>query len=484
LRATTALTTLLCLLALAGLPAAASASSGQLALLQDDRELLLRGASVRDATLDEARALGVDAIKFELPWSAVAPKGKSKPNGFDGSNPAAYGSGWDAYAALVSAAQARGFRVMIAIGPPVPGWATARRGDRVGVDRPSASEFGRFAEAAGRRFPGVDLWALWNEPNHPRFLFPQATAGRIPRAPHLYRALVRAAADGLAASGHAGNTILFGELLPIGKSRLFRKNTMKPLLFLREFFCLDSHWRRFTGRAARARGCSRYRPVSGVNGFAYHPYTRPNGPRGREPTRDDATIRSIPRITRALDLARRSGRIRGGKLSVWDTEFGFQSNPPDPFQTRLSRIPAFLAESEWISYRNPRVASYSQYTMVDTPVGNRGDLFGTWQGGLRFASGRQKPGVYESFRLPLFVRLLGPGAVEVWGDARPGGGGSVVQVQQRQGRGSFSDLGGPFAVSNARGYFRVRFRIAQAAKRSFRFVSQGLTSRTARPVVR
>jgi hypothetical protein len=483
MRTTIIVTILLCLFGLALAPAGASASTGQLALFQDDRELLLRGAAVRDSTLDELRALGVDAVKFDLSWSDVAPGGKVKPAGFDGADPAAYGSGWDTYDEVVNAAQARGLRVMIALSPPVPGWATAKRGDRVGVDRPSAAEFGRFAEAAGKRYPGVDLWTLWNEPNHPRFLYPQAK-GRIPYSPRLYRGLARAGAAGLAAAGHGGNTILFGELLPIGKSRLFRKNTMKPLVFLREFFCLNRHGHRYRGRTARAHGCSGYKPLSGLNGFAYHPYTRPNGPRGREPSPDDATIRSIHRITRVLDVARRRGRIRGGRLSVWNTEFGFQSNPPDPFQTRLSRIPGFLAESEWISYRNPRIASYSQYTLLDTPVGRRGDLFGTWQGGLRFASGRQKPGVYDAYRLPLFVRLLGPGAVEVWGDARPRGAGAAVQVQQRKGHGSFSDLGGPVAVSNERGYFRVRFRIAKAARRSYRFLSQGQTSRIARPVVR
>ena len=65
---------------------------------------------------------------------------------------------------------------MIALSPPVPGWATARRGDRSGVDRPSATEYARFAEAAGRRYPSVDLWTLWNEPNHPGFLYPQASS--------------------------------------------------------------------------------------------------------------------------------------------------------------------------------------------------------------------------------------------------------------------------------------------------------------------
>src|SRR4051812_15140405 len=104
MRATTALTTLLCLAALAVAPGVAGASTHQLALLQDDRELLLRGTNVRDSTLDEAHALGVDAIKFELPWSSVAPTGKTKPTGFDGSDPAAYGSAWAPYDGLVAAA--------------------------------------------------------------------------------------------------------------------------------------------------------------------------------------------------------------------------------------------------------------------------------------------------------------------------------------------------------------------------------------------
>ena len=94
------------------------------------------------------------------------------------------------------------------------------------MDRPSAKEFGRFAEAAGRRFPSVDLWTLWNEPNHPGFLFPQATKAHVPYSPRLYRSLIRSGVAGLKRSGHGGQRILFGELLPIGKRNLFRKNTI------------------------------------------------------------------------------------------------------------------------------------------------------------------------------------------------------------------------------------------------------------------
>ena len=267
----------LSLLLLALLPAASEASTKQLSIFQADQQLVGVSPATRDATLAELRALGVDAIKIQLTWSEVAPRTARKPAGFDGSDPADY-PGFPAFATAVSDAQAAGFRVMLALSPTVPGFATKERGDTFGVDRPSATEFGRFAEAAGRRFASVDLWTLWNEPNHPGFLFPQATKAHVPYSPRLYRSLLRAGVSGLKRSGHGGDRILFGELLPIGKRNLFRKNTMQPIRFLRELFCLDSSWRAYRGRTARLRGCNGYRKITGVNGFAYHPYTRPAGP--------------------------------------------------------------------------------------------------------------------------------------------------------------------------------------------------------------
>jgi hypothetical protein len=474
-------TTFLCLVAFAASASTAAASSRQLAVFEDNAKLAQSGDAVRNATLDELGSLGVDVIKFQLPWDTVAPRTKRKPRGFDGRDPADY-PGWGPYDGLVAAAKARGFQVMVAIGPPAPGWATKRRGDRSGVNRPSAREYGRYTEAAAKRYPEADIWTLWNEPNHPGFLYPQSRRG-VPYAPRLYRSLVRSGVAGLRRGGSGRDRILFGELLPIGHSSTRARSNLKPLRFLRAFFCLRSDGRR-TGSARL--GCRRYKRITGVRGFAYHPYTRPRGPRFVEGTRDDATIRTIGRVTRMLDLARRRGRIRGRKLPVWNTEFGYQSNPPDRLglSARLSRIPGFINEAEWMSFRNRRVASFSQYTLVDDPLGGDADRFGSWQGGLRFVSGRAKRRVYGAYRLPFFVRLLGPGAVEVWGAARPTGAGATVQVLQRRGKRAYRNLGGPIAVTNPRGYFRARFRIARAARRSYRFQSAGLKSRTAKAAVR
>jgi hypothetical protein len=82
------ITLALALLALA--PGAALASSGQIALFQDDALLVNNGEASREATLAELEALGVDAIKVQLNWADVAPPGRRKPAGFDGSDPGGY----------------------------------------------------------------------------------------------------------------------------------------------------------------------------------------------------------------------------------------------------------------------------------------------------------------------------------------------------------------------------------------------------------
>jgi hypothetical protein len=445
------------LLALALLPAAAGASPRQFALFQDET-LLVENGGARGPTLDEVRSLGADMIKVQVNWATVAPGGRRKPGGFDATDPAEY-PGWARYDAVLSEAKARGFKVMFALAPPAPGWATPTRGDREGVTRPSAREFGRFATAAARRFPGVDVWTLWNEPNHPGHLYPQSTRGGRPVAPGVYRAMVRAAVTGLHRGGSGRDPILFGELLPIGKPVRGPKRNLKPLAFLRAFF---------GGR-----------PLTGLSGFAYHPYTRPAGPMFAEPSSDDATVHSYGRILRALDSARARGQLRSKrKLPIWNTEFGFQTDPPDPFGAKIASVPKFWSISElWFSYSNPRVRSISQYTMNDQP----GDT-SLWQSGLRFADGRLKTNIYNNYRLPILVRQLGPGAVEVRGDARPGGAGSTIQIYQRGRRGGFKPLGGTMTVRNVRGYFVARFRISKAARRSFYFTAGGQRSLSVKPV--
>ncbi len=83
------------------------------------------------------------------------------------------------------------------------------------------------------------------------------------------------------------------------------------------------------------------------------------------------------------------------------------------------------------------------------------------------------------------MSLLGPSAVEVWGAARPSGGTArPCRCSRSLGKGAYNNLGGPISVTNMRGYFRARFRIAKAAKRDLHVHLGGLTSRATKAAVR
>jgi hypothetical protein len=320
----------------------------------------------------------------------------------------------------------------------------------------------------------VHIWSIWNEPNLYSWLSPQRRDG-VPQSPSIYRKLYLAGHDGLAASGHGSDTILLGELMPLG---IGSQKKIAPLDFLREFFCLDSHYKQIRGRAAKARGCKRVRKVA-TSGLAFHPYT-PRGGLDRNPGKGEASITTLRRVTKTLDALARRGKLRR-KLPVWITEFGFQTKPPDPFQYPIKRVPGFMDRSEFISFRNSRVKSYSQYTVRDDRPGS-GSGFQKWAGfqnGIRFLSGAKKPGVYDAFRMPVFVRALGR-AAEVFGGLRFSPG-ATATISSRKRGGSYRTLG--TATLNSAGYFRKIFRVSSPGHRVYR-ITIGSYSRTKRPARR
>src|ERR671915_264692 len=292
------------------------------------------------------------------------------------------------------------------------------------------------------------------------WLSPQRSKG-VPVSPSIYRKLYLAGHRGLRASDNGGDTILIGELMPRGGTD---QRKVPPLQFLREMACLDGNYRQYRGRAAKLRGCSRVGRIP-TSGFAYHPYTLAGGPSVDE-ARDDAAIGQLGRVRATLDKLARRGKLPR-RLKIWITEFGYQTRPPDPFGTPIGRAPNLMDLSEWIAFRNPRVASYAQYTLRDNDF---------WQSGLRRENGRPKRRVYEAFRMPLFVRSLGRNRVEVFGALRSALGGSA-RVESKAPGGRYRSRGS--ASVNRAGYFRRIFRVTNAVRHTFRVTLDG-RSRTKR----
>jgi hypothetical protein len=389
-------------------------STSQLSIMQDDRLVLWSGAAIRERALDQMQRLGVTTLHSLVVWRklAPAPSSRSRP-AFDAADPASY-SGWEPYDELIQSAQARGIDVLLTLTAPMPNWASqcpagaARRW----VCNPRVSDYAAFVRAVATRYSGsysagglvlprVSSWSFWNEPNHENWLRPQKAA------PGRYRALVKAGLAALAATGHGGDLRLIGETAPGGGS-----HSTAPVEFMRRVFCL---------------ACSS-RPRFAISGVSDHPYTyaamaSPSSFKGGS---NDAPIGSVGHLVNLLDTAARAGVIPR-RMPVYLTEFGFQTRPPDPFGVSLRQQAAYLNYSDYVAFRNPRIASVAQYELSDEP---HVAVFNT---GLSFADGRPKPALV-AYAMPIYVQRLRSG-VRVFGLVRAARGtGATVAIQNRLGR--------------------------------------------------
>jgi hypothetical protein len=459
-------------LAALALPASASASKGQWSIFEDHTALIQSGVGKRIDTLDKIQQLGPDTLRIQFHWNEIAPepKSKTKPN-FEAANPAAYQGalngypGFGQYDDLVVRAHAMGFRIIATITGDAPRWATAGgKGASFATAnyKVKADDYAQFAEAVARRYagnfaglPAIRYFTIWNEPNHKQFLKP------LSYGPSIYRQLVEKGVPAVRRGAVGGAEVFVGETAPSGVAG---KST-GPRAFLQKWLCLNKRWKKI-----RSGSCRHFKKVD-ADAYAHHPY----GPPGRVSSkRDTVSIGVISRLSGYLDTAGKRGRLPR-HLSIYDTEFGYQSNPPDhSVSTSPSRQARLINEKEEVHYRYGRLKSYSQYLMFDDkPVY-------AFQTGLRFRSGKAKP-AYGAYKLPIVVHSRGRRGVYIWGRVRPGKGTRFVQLYKGGKR------AGPRIHTNSRGYFGVKRR----ARGSYRFKAYERnssklkligTSRTASPI--
>jgi hypothetical protein len=245
-----------------------------------------------------------------------------------------------------------------------------------------------------------------------------------------------------------------------------------PRDFLQRWLCLDRDFR----PTPDAEGCRAFRGFD-IAGYAHHPY----GPTSRVAKHADiVSLLVIRRLGRYLDRAAAAGRLPA-RLPVYSTEFGLQSNPPDPTaRLSLAEQASLLNEMEERSYRvGSRLRSYAQYLLYDDPAREGSTQEQIWSGfqtGLRFAGGEAKP-AYHAYQFPIVVKRSGPDSVWVWGRVRPGSGVREVELQVRRG-GRFRPTGGRLKTDDA-GYFE-EIVVVRAPLRFVAFDSDGRRLGTSR----
>lgn len=465
-----------CLALFAG---SAVASKTQESVIEDPARLLSLDITTQTAALDESQALGAEILKVPVLWRSIAPNGTSsvKPAG-DLTDPNQYPAGtWDVLDRAVAGGQSRGMKVWLMITAPAPRWAVAKESSPLpGAYEPDAADFKEFATAVAKRYSSVKMFSLWNEVNAGQFLQPQRKGNQILSAIY-YRKLYKAGYDGLVNGGQRGASIFFGELLPSFGDK--NQRGTRPIVWLRAFFCLDEKGKTLKGAAAKLQKCSGIKKVS-ASGFSYHPYSLAGGPfvtpklTSGKPDKESAPIGYLKRVEKVLDQATKARRLSSRKTKIYASEFGFQSSPPDPRGTTLKKIPYFLNASEYLSWVDARVATYSQYLIVDDF-----DLSG-FQTGLRFVDGEKKTSVYEAYQTPIMVFKGRGSTVTVWGGLRaktPGAAMADIQVKS----GSDWTTVKQVPVSSAVGYFKTNVSVSGAQGKTYRVSWTGGASRETKP---
>jgi hypothetical protein len=137
----------------------------------------------------------------------------------------------------------------------------------------------------------------------------------------------------------------------------------------------------------------------------------------------------------SLATIRRDVTANFGGKPLWLTEYGYQTNPPDPLLgVTQAQQAAFVGEAAMKVWRQSGVTMLIQFLIRDEPA------VGGWQSGLVTVHGTPKLS-YHAFALPLAqLGRSGPRAT-VWGQIRPGSGARTFQIQRAVG-GAWHVVGG------------------------------------------
>jgi hypothetical protein len=114
-----------------------------------------------------------------------------------------------------------------------------------------------------------------------------------------------------------------------------------------------------------------------------------------------------------------------GGVPLYLTEWGFKTNPPNPFiHTTLAQQAAWINQGEYMMWREPYVKAYTQFLLVDSPpkAGTRKGsalYWSSFQTGLELQNGTTKPS-FAAFQVPIWLPNARHGRrVTVWGQFRP-----------------------------------------------------------------
>jgi hypothetical protein len=405
----------------------ASASPSVRFGIQDDA-YLAPGPSL-EPNLLALDQLGVGLVRYMVNWRQVAPTEPRHPT-----NPGDKAYDWAGADATLGALHAHGITVLATL-VRTPGWAN---GELPQNAMPTSKyALTDFAIAVAKRYPWLRLWEIWNEPNLQSFL--------KPNSPKLYvQRLLNPVYVELQALDPA-NRIAGGATSPRSTS-----TGLSPVAFMRGM------------SAAHAR----------LDAYSHHPYAVTHGETPFGFARGVCRYCTGVLTMANLEQLTREVKRDFGPKRIWLTEYGYETNPPDPSGVSWTLQSQYLAQAALRAAAAPYVDILVQFMLQDEGRPNG------WQSGLISSTGQFKPAL-NSFMLPIVVAGRVRARATIWGQVRPGFG-PRPYVLQRLTPSGWTPVGAAAALTAANGtYTRV---VAAPIGTRFRVLSLR-TATVSRPIV-
>ena len=328
--------------------------------------------------------LHVQEVRLNLYWGGPYGVATRRPAKATDPDDPAYD--WSLYDRTVNYAAQEGVHVLFSI-YGTPSWANGGKAMNVAPLR--MVDLRNFALAAAKRYggswigtdgrvlPPVREWLAWNEPNNPLFLTPQyrrSGSGWVMESAIEYAKICNAVYQGIHATLYSSERVACGGTAPRGNNNpSSARPSVSPLAFL---------------EAVKKDGLKTF------DAWAHHPYYQsPNETPSAKPLAPNGAPATAVTLGNIGDLIRLVTKLYGNKR-IWITEYGYQTNPPDPiFGVSWAKQALYLTQAFAIARKNPRIDMMLWFLLKDEPT-----LSG-WQSGLITYRGKHKPAFNAFMRM-------------------------------------------------------------------------------------
>lgn len=351
-----------------------------------------------------------------------------------------------------------------------PRWAEGSGGSSAeyatGGYEPNARAFGQMAQAlaarysgsyriqrGGRPLPRVRYFQAWAEANMSNHLSPQWSKvdGRVVNtAPAIYRQMLNAFYAGVHTADPRDVVIATG-LESYGDAPFHAPNRTHPVTFLEHLLCLAP--------SLRTTAC---RAPTYFDVLASDPYDI-GAPTVHAVSKLDASAPDLGRLERVVKAALAARTLFPTRAKpLWVTEFGYDSDPPNPTPGTISTATQarWLEESFYVFWHE-HVSTVLWYLVRDQIPPYSANYFS----GVYFRNGAPKPS-YTAYRFPFVVMHQGKEA-EVWGIAPASG---TLAIESHSGASWHTVARFPVKAG------RVYARASRLPSGSYRATIQGQTS--------